>query len=91
MPRRIGTIHSGKTTCRAPGSLRTWGGSPGAIQWIRWSCQRASGSEEIFSQSVSAESAFLAMSGGFSPSREALMYVAGERRFWKTPPGPIRR
>ncbi len=64
---RMATTHSGMTTWRRPGLACTVDGLVGSIQWIRWSCQRATGSDEIFSQSVSPTLAFLAESGGLLP------------------------
>ena len=73
LPCFMATTHSGMMTWRESGLACTGDGSVGSIQWIRWSCQRATGSEEIFSQSVSPTLAFLAESGGSFPSRVALM------------------
>ena len=85
------TVHSGITTWRCPGLRCTIGGFVATIQWIRWSCQRATGSDETFSQSVAPTGAFLAESGGSLPFLVWLRYVAGESRFRKTPWGPTRR
>ena len=61
------TVHSGMTTWRFPGARCTIGGFVASIQWMRWSCQRATGSDEIFCQSTSPILAFSADSGGWLP------------------------
>src|SRR5581483_9502461 len=84
LPCFIVTTHSGMTVWRLPGLACTWGGLVASIQWIRWSCQRATGSEEIFCQSVSPGLAFSADGGGCLPFLVWFRYVAVDSRFWNT-------
>lgn len=58
-PMRIVTTHSGMTTWVRPGARRTAGGAWSLIQWMRWSCQRATGAEETLRHSGGADGSAL--------------------------------
>jgi len=89
LPTRSG-IWKLSTTCRVPGSRATSGGSAVPMKWARWSCQRAVVPFETRRHSGGADASALA--GGLLVMVVVrFRYVAGERRFSKTPSGPTRR
>ncbi|MCI4064599.1 hypothetical protein MRQ36_19265 [Micromonospora sp. R77] len=86
---RTGTTQS-RIRCSRPGSALTPAGGDASSQRVRWSCQRTERPWSIRCQTGAA--AGLASGGRLlSPASVRLRYVAGERLFSYTPPGPTRR
>ena len=79
------------TTCLAPGSRCTAGGSLVPIQCARWSCQRAVVDDEILRHTGAAFASAIAGIFWGIVVEVRLRYVAGDRVFSNTPCGPTRR
>ena len=90
-PARKGTRQPRMTTCLAPGSCRTAGGLTAPIQWVRWSCQIATGASEIFCQRGGALASYRCDGADVLGTAVRLRNTAGDRALRHTPCGPIRR